>query len=58
MSSIFKNEYEMILIINKLKSMVQYIYFVENIYNDDISTESLTNSFINGKSLMWIIMNV
>ena len=40
MSSIFKNEYEMILIINKLKSMVQYIYFVENIYNDDISTES------------------
>ena len=38
--------------------MVQYIYFVENIYNDDISTESLTNSFINGKSLMWIIMNV
>ena len=52
MSSIFKNEYEMILIINKLKSMVQYIYFVENIYNDDISTESLKNSFINGKSLM------
>ena len=48
MSSIFKNECEMILIINKLKSMVQYICFVENIYNDDISTESL----------MWIIMNV